>query len=126
MKMRIPLSPLSFLIAGAVVLAPGCATAPPADTQARPPVQVYPMNPYVGQRYDIVGRIWAGTSKTAYRVPLYPTKEDAIASMQNEAAALNADALISVSCLDGGASTWFKSTEPGFLCYGVAIKLQRS
>ena len=124
--MRIWSSPLPLLIVGVAVLGSGCATAPPADTQARPPVQVYPMNPYIGQPYDIVGRIWTGTSKTAYRLPLYPTKEEAIASMQTEAATLNADALISVSCLDEGSSTWFKSTGPGFLCYGVAIKLQRA
>jgi len=116
---------LSLLIAGAVAVASGCASTPPADT-ARAPVQVYPNNPFVGQPYDVAGRIWAGTSKTAYRVPLYSTKEEAIASMQNEAAGLNADALISVSCLDGGKSTWFRSTEPGFLCYGVAIKLPRA
>lgn len=123
--MRIRLLPLPLAIAGAVALGSGCASTPPADTQARPPVQVYPMNPYVGQRYDIVGRIWTGTSRTAYRVPVYPTRDEAIASMQNEAAQLNADALISVSCLDGARSTWFQSNEPGFLCYGVAIKLQR-
>ncbi len=124
--MRIRLSPLPLLIAAAAILDFGCATAPPADAQARPPVQVYPMNPYVGQSYDVVGRIWAGTSKTAYRVPVYSTREEAIASMQNEAAQLNADALISVSCLDGARSTWFQTNEPGFLCYGVAIKLQRA
>jgi len=115
-----------LLIASVAVLGAGCSTAPPADTQARPPVQVYPTNPYVGQSYDVVGRIWAGTSKTAYRVPVYSTREEAIASMQNEAAQLNADALISVSCLDGARSTWFQTNEPGFLCYGVAIKLQRA
>ena len=113
---------LSLLIAGAVAVASGCASTPPVDT-ARAPVQVYPNNPFVGQPYDVAGRLWAGTWKAAYRVPLYSTKEEAIASMQNEAARLNADALISVSCLDGGKSTWFRSNEPGFLCYGVAIKL---
>ena len=107
----------SLLIAGAVAVASGCASTPPVDA-ARAPVQVYPNNPFVGQPYDV-----AGTSKAAFRVPLYSTKEEAIASMQNEAAGLNADALISVSCLDGGKSTWFRSNEPGFLCYGVAIKL---
>ena len=124
--MRIRLSLLPLLMAGMIAMVGGCASAPPAETQARPPVQVHSTNPYVGKPYDVVGRIWTGTSKAAYRVPLYPTREEAIASMQNEAATMNADALISVSCLDGVASTWFKSTEPGFLCYGVAIKLQRS
>jgi uncharacterized protein YbjQ (UPF0145 family) len=116
---------LSLLMAGVVAVASACASTPPTDT-ARAAIQVYPNNPFVGKPYDIAGRIWAGTSKTAYIVPLYSTKEEAIASMQNEAAGLNADALISVSCLDGGKSTWFRSNEPGFLCYGVAIKLPRA
>ena len=116
---------LSLLIAGVVAVASGCASTPPADT-ARAPVQVYPNNPFVGKPYDVAGRIWTGTSKTVYRLPLFSTKEEAIASMQNEAASLNADALISVSCLDEGQSTWFKSNDPGFLCYGVAIKLPRA
>lgn len=122
--MRIRLSRLS-LIAGAAAVAAGCASTPPADT-ARAPVQVYSNNPFVGKPYDITGRIWTGTWKTAYGVPLYPTRDEAIASMQNEAAALNADALISVGCLDDGRSKWFASNEPGFLCYGVAIKLPRA
>jgi uncharacterized protein YbjQ (UPF0145 family) len=116
---------ISLLIAGAIAIASGCAGTPPADT-ARAPVQVYPNNPFVGKPYDVAGRIWAGTSKTVYRVPLYSTKDEAIASMQSEAAGLDADALISVSCVDGGKSTWFRSNEPGFLCYGVAIKFPRA
>jgi hypothetical protein len=123
-KMRIRFVRLS-LIAGVAAVAAGCASTPPADT-ARAPVQVYPNNPFVGKPYDVTGRIWTGTWKTAYGVPVYPTREEAIASMQNEAAGLNADALISVSCLDEGNSRWLRSDAPGFLCYGVAIKLPRA
>ena len=87
-KMRIRLFRLS-LIAGLAAVIAGCASTPPADT-SRAPVQVYPNNPFVGKPYDVAGRIWTGTWKTAYGVPVYATRDEAIASMQNQAAGLNA------------------------------------
>ena len=121
--MRIRFSPLSLLTAGVVCLACGCASSPAGNPAA---VQVYEMNPYVGKPYEVLGPLWAGSWRTAFRLPTYAKREEAIAALQTEAATLNADALISVSCLDHGRSTWFQSTEPGFICYGVAIRLPRS
>lgn len=115
-----------LLIAGAIVLASGCASTPPANTENRPSaVQVYEMNPFVGKSYNVVGRLWTGTWRTAFWVPTYPNKDDAIAAMQTEAARRNADALISVNCLDQRGSTWFQGDKPAYLCYGVAIQLQQ-
>jgi hypothetical protein len=112
-----------FLIAGALSLLYGCASTPPANTENRPPVQVYEWNPYVGKPYTVVGRLWTGTWRTAFWVPTYPNKDDAIAAMQTEAARRNADALISVNCLDQRGSTWFQGDKAAYLCYGVAIQL---
>ena len=112
-----------FLIAGALSLLSGCASTPPANTENRPPVQVYEWNPYVGEPYTVVGRLWTGTWRTAFWVPTYPNKDDAIAAMQTEAARRNADALISVNCLDQRGSTWFQGDKAAYLCYGVAIQL---
>ena len=108
-------------------LACGCASPPQAGSEARTSaVQVYPANPYVGKSYEVLGPLWAGSWRTAFRLPTFPTRDEAIVALQSEAAQLNADALISVSCLDQGRSTWFKTNEPGFLCYGVAIRLART
>jgi uncharacterized protein YbjQ (UPF0145 family) len=122
--MPMSLLPLSLLSATALCLACGCASAPQAVSEGRPAsVQIYTANPLVGKTYEVLGPLWAGSWRTAFRLPTYPTRDEAIAALQTEAARLNADALISVSCLDQGRSTWFKSNEPGFLCYGVAIRL---
>ena len=123
MPMRLPV--ILLPAAAALTLACGCASAPQAGA---PPanVAVYPANPYVGKPYDVLGPVWAGSWRTAFRLPTYPTRDEAVAALQTEAANLNADALISVSCLDQGRSTWFKSDEPGFLCYGVAIRRGRA
>lgn len=116
-----------LLVAAALCLAYGCASPPQAGSEGRlASVQVYAENPYVGKPYELIAPLWAGSWRTARGLPTYPTKEEAIAALQDEAAQVNADALISVSCLDQGDSKWFKSKGPGFLCYGVAIRLARS
>lgn len=120
MLMRIPA--FSLVATAAVFLTWGCASNPPA-AGASESVKVYAANPYVGKTYEVVGPLWTGSWRTAFRLPTYPTREEAIAALQAEAARLNADALVSVSCLDEGHSTWFKNDEPGFLCYGVAIRV---
>jgi len=118
---------LSLLIAGAVSLASGCASTPPGDSEGHPAVvPIYEMNPFVGKRYEIVGRVWTGTWRSAFWVPTYPKMDDALAAMQTEAARMNADALVSVSCLDQRGSTWFQGNQPAYLCYGVAIQLPRN
>ena len=125
MPKRLPA--LSLASVAALCLAWGCASSPQAGGEGRTsPVQVYPANPYVGKPYEVLGPLWAGSWRTAFRLPTYSTKDEALAALQTEAAQLNADALISVSCLDQGRSTWFRNNEPGFLCYGVAIRLPRS
>ena len=125
--MRIRISPLSLVIASAMCLAYGCATAPRAESEASAtPVQVYEMNPYVGKPYEIVYHFWADSWRTAFFLPTYSKKEDAIADLQTEAARLNADAVITINCLDQRGSTWFKRDAPAYLCYGVAIKLRPS
>jgi hypothetical protein len=113
----------SLLTIAALLLLGGCASSPQAAGDGREAVKVYWANPYVGKTYEVLGPLWAGSWRTAFRLPTYPTKDEAIAALQVEAARLNADALVSVSCLDEGRSTWFKNDEPGFLCYGVAIRV---
>ena len=117
---------LSFLIPAAMVVASGWAGAQQADTPAQPTaVQVHELNPFVGKPYDIVGRLWTSSWRSAFRLPTYAKKDDAIAAMQTEAARLNADALVNVICIDQG-STWFQGKEPTYICYGVAIQFRRN
>jgi hypothetical protein len=124
--MQIRLSRLSLLIASAISLASGCASVPQADIEKpQKIVQVYEIDPYLGKGYDVVGRLWMDSTRSRFRIPTYRTKDEAIAALQTEAARLNADALISISCLDQRGSTWSQSSEPAFLCYGVAIHLRQ-
>lgn len=118
-------SPLCLLITAAFFVASGGACAQQPGAAAQPAaVQVHDLNPFVGKRYDIVGRLWTGSWRSAFRLPTYAKKDDAIAAMQTEAARLNADALVNVTCLDQEGSTWFRGRDPAYVCYGVAIQLK--
>jgi lysylphosphatidylglycerol synthetase-like protein (DUF2156 family) len=116
-----------LVVAAASCLACACASTPQTGSEARSaPVAVYTANPYVGKPYEVLAPLWVGSWRSALRLPTYPTRDEAVAALQTEAAKLNADALISVSCLDEGNSMWLKSSGPGFLCYGVAIRVGRT
>src|SRR5262249_60926885 len=123
--MRPRISGLALLMAVGL-LATGCAGVPQVDGE-RPPtaVRVYETDPYLGKSYVIIGHLWADSQRASFWIPTYPTRDAAIASIQAEAARLNADALVSVSCVDQRGSTWFRKDEPAFLCYGVAIQLRQ-
>jgi len=115
---------LSLLIA--VMFLAACASTQRADNLWSPTVvAVYEEDPFAG-RYQIVGRLWIDHWRSSFRVPTYVKRDDAIASMQAEAARLNADALVSVSCLDQRGSASPQSGEAAFLCYGLAVRLPRS
>jgi hypothetical protein len=127
MKMRISFSTSLLLIAANFLLMSGYPSVTRAEGDGQSAgVQVYELNPYVGRSYDIVGRLWVGSWRTAFGIPTYSNKDDAIAAMQKEAARLNADALVSVSCLDQHGSTWFQGNDSAFLCYGLAIQLRKN
>jgi len=123
MRNRNRLPKLGLLIAATLSLACGCANVPRADGEAHAAaVQVYELNPFDGKPYNVVGRVWADSRRSAFWVPTYSTRDEAIASMQTEAARLDADALVNVICSDMRGSTWFRRNEPAFLCYGLAIQ----
>jgi hypothetical protein len=55
----------------------------------------------------------------------FPTREQAVAALNNEAAARGALMRCSiVYCLDQGPWIVSSSTEPAILCYGIAIRVK--
>ena len=78
-------------------------------------------------RYDVVSRLWGDTWQSAFWVlPTFPTREDAIAALQTEAAKRGADGLVNVSCRDQGRAKWYSEPAPAFLCYGIAVRIRPS
>ena len=125
--MNIPTSMLSALLSVVMCVLCGCASAPQGDGGGRPgDVKLYDMGQLPDNRYEVVSRLWVGSWQAALRVPTYPTENEAIASLQTEAARLGADGLVNVSCLDQGRSMKPEDAAPAVLCYGIAIRVKRS
>lgn len=94
----------------------GCSTIKAEDVKIYEPTQLRE------RQYDAVGRLWVETWRARTWVPTYASRDDAIAALQDEAAALGANGLINVGCYaDPGL---FSIGDPAFLCYGKAIKVR--
>ena len=99
MKIRSPR--LSALVAASIcVLCAGIGIAQDDVGQRAPELKVYTFGEINATGYEVVGRPWTDTWRTAYSMPIFPTQEQAIAALQREASQRGADGLLNVNCLD--------------------------
>jgi hypothetical protein len=125
--MSICSSRLSALVAGAAyVLCAGAGIAQSDVEQRAANLKIYALGEISSSRYEVVGRPWVDSWRSAFWVPTFPSQEQAIAALQTEAARRGADGLLNVNCLDQGRWNWSSNTEPAFLCYGIAIRVRPS
>jgi hypothetical protein len=125
--MRIRNAWLSATVAGSAYVLCACAGVGQSDGErSAPQLRIYTFGEISMSRYDVVGRLPVDSWRTAFRLPTFPSEGQAIAALQTEAAKLGADGLLNVSCLDQGRGQWWSSTEPAFLCYGIAIRVRPS
>ena len=100
--------------AALIALLPACAA-----TQSG--VKIYSPAQLRQGEYDTVARLWVDSWRTAFWVPIYSSRENGIAALQDKARALGANGLINVACY--GDTGWFSKSE-AFTCYGKAIKVR--
>ena len=125
MKIRSPW--LSAIVAGSVYLLCAGAGLAQGDAGQRASLpRVYDPGEIKADRYEIVGRPWVDSWRSSFWLPTAPSQELAVAALQAEAARRGADGLLNVNCLDQGHGFWSASTEPAFLCYGIAIRVKPS
>jgi uncharacterized protein YbjQ (UPF0145 family) len=118
---------LSAGLALAVCALAGCATTPQAELDKRAAdVRVYRMDQTVGRSFDIVGRVWGDSWRSALVVPTFPAEDAAIGALRSEAVRLGADGLVNVNCLKQVPSMWSQSSEPPILCYAVAVRFRQA
>ena len=115
---------LSALIgSGLFALCAGTAPAQTPEPRA-PELRQYTFSELNPGRYEVVSRPWGDAWRSAFWSPTFPTREQAVVALNNEAAALGADALLNVYCLDQGRWRGSSNTEPAILCYGIAIRVR--
>lgn len=125
--MKLRSSRLAALVAGsACVICAGTGITQGVVEQRASELKIYALGEISASRYEVVGRPWADSWRSAFWVPTFPSQEQAIAALQMEAASRGADALLNVNCLDQGRWTWSSKAEPAFLCYGIAIRVRPS
>jgi len=123
--MNIRSARLFAIVAGSLgVLFAGAALAQSAAEPPAPQLRAYTFGQINASQYEVVGRLWGDTWRTAYWVLTFPTQEQAMAALNTEAARRGADGLLNVSCLDQGRWKWSSNTEPAFLCYAIAIRVR--
>ncbi len=125
--MRIHGSLVSALAAGAVcALAGGAGSAQSAVEVRSTDLKIYAPGELSVSRYEVVGRPWTDSWRTAFWLPTFPSAEQAMDALKTEAAGRGADGLVNVFCLDQGPWNWSSAKEPAYLCYGTAIRVRPS
>ena len=120
MKIRRPR--LCAIVAGSLCAGAGIAQG---DVEpSAPQLRIYAFGEIDMGRYEVVGRLWGDSWRSAFWVPTFPSREQAIAALQAEAARRGADGLLNVDCLDQGRWKWSSNAEPAFFCYGIAIRVR--
>jgi hypothetical protein len=126
-NMNVRCSLVSALVAGAVcVLAAGAGNAQGGVEVRSGDIKVYPTGELSVSRYEVVGRPWIDSWRTAFWLPTFPSAEQATDALKTEAASRGADGLVNVFCLDQGNWFWSSDKEPAYLCYGTAIRVRPS
>ena len=118
-------SRLCALLASALFLLDGAALAQTSEPRA-PDLRQYTFSELNQGRYEVVTRQWGDNWRSAFASPTFPTREQAVAALNSEAAARGADALLNVTCLDQGHWQLSPSTQPAVLCYGIGIRVKAS
>lgn len=125
--MKVRSSLRSALVAGSVCVLCVSASIAQSDVEQRASqLRIYAFGEITVGRYEVVGRPWTDSWRSAFWVPTFPSQEQAIAALQTEAVRRGADGLLNVNCRDQGRWTWSSKTEPAFLCYGIAIRVRPS
>jgi hypothetical protein len=114
---------LCALVAASIgVLDAGLGIAQDDIEQRAAQLKIYTFGEVNMSGYEVVGRPWVDSWRSAFSVPTFASQEQAIAALRTEAVRRGAEGLLNVSCLDQGHWQWSSKTEPAFLCYGIAIR----
>ena len=85
------------------------------------PLPVYDATEVAHSRYTVLKRLWVEDWKSAFRVAAHRDEASARRALLNEAAALGADAVVNLYCLD---KTDGMFNPAGYFCYGNAVKIK--
>jgi hypothetical protein len=103
-----------LMTAGVLCLA---AANAPAQESAATAVPVYDAGELTPDRYSVIERLWTGSWRASFWVPTHDEPASAIAALTSRAAALGADGVTHLHCVNDRGG-W----GGGYYCYGLAIR----
>lgn len=108
---------LACLTVGIMALAavPGAAQ----EGVGAPAARVYDAGELTLDRYSVIQRLWTGSWRASFWIPEHEEPAAAIAALTSRAAALGADGVTHLHCVNDKGG-W----GGGYYCYGLAIKLK--
>lgn len=96
------------------------AVAPSVTTAAPEDIRIVEPGILTGDRYEVVGRLWVDSWRSAFQVPTHDDRAAAVAELRAEAERRGANALTNVTCLVDGKPLL---SSPHF-CYALAIRVK--
>jgi len=112
------MKPGLYLLAIALGTVMGIANA--ADA----PLKVYSPGELPLARYTVIERLWVQMPESAFYIREHADSGAAITALVDEATRIGADGVVNLHCLNGGQITPRLFQQPGWYCYGNAIKLK--
>ena len=88
---------LTILLASLFLLA-ACATRPPSAATSTEQVAIHESVTSAPPRYETIKRLWVGSWSSAFGVPSYASREDAMADFRRHAVNLGGNGVINFGC----------------------------
>jgi hypothetical protein len=101
------------------ILALGAAPVTAQEGASPPTVRVYDAGELTLDRYTVIQRLWTGSWRASFWIPEHDDPASAIAALTSRAAALGADGVTHLHCVNDS-----RGWGAGYYCYGLAISLK--
>ncbi len=114
---------MALAIAAPLAFLAGCASQPPAAPAGSDQVAVYESVTSAPVRYQVIKRLWGGSWRSAFTVPVYRSPEEAAADFRSQAVALGGNGVLNFGCYNKVISP---NPPPGspLYCSGTIVRFQ--
>ena len=103
------------VVLASLFLLAACATQPPSAATSPERVAIHDSVASAPPRYETIKRLWVGSWRTAFGVPTYSSREDALADFRQEAASLGGNGVINFGC-------YHPVDSDRFICNGTVVR----
>ena len=104
-----------IILPASLFLLTACATRSPTAATSPEQVAIHESVTSAPPRYETIKRLWVGSWRTAFGVPTYSSREDALADFRHQAANLGGNGVINFGC-------YHPVDSDRFICNGTVVR----